>query len=146
MLLRWAVRVVASQKQSTQQSFHTNPHLYEQSPSTHTHTVHTWSRRENEQPVMLSSDIYLSNPISLLPRPPIHTSPPCLTQSCRSGLFLYICQSETCRGGRQERGKEMDGWRGAADVCWTTQLCLTKTWQSRNHPVKTQINHCSAVT
>lgn len=93
--------------------------------------------KEKEWAVMLSSDIYLSNPISpdpYLPSPPLH-----LPQSCRSCLFLYICQSETCRGGRKrrEREREMDGWRGVADVCWTTR----SAWQEPDKAVVSQSEH-----
>lgn len=100
--------------------------------------------KEKEWAVMLSSDIYLSNPISpdpYLPSPPLR-----LPQSCRSCLFLYICQSETCRGGRERRERERDGWLERCRWCVLDHsLCLTETWQSCCQPVRAQINLYSAV-
>lgn len=85
--------------------------------------------KEKEWAVMLSSDIYLSNPIS--PNPYLPSPPLRLPQSCRSCLFLYICQSETCRGGRERRERERDGWLERCRWCVLDHsLCLTETWQS----------------
>ena len=50
--------------------------------------------------------------------PPIHTSPPRLPRSCRSGLFLYICQSEICRGGRDREERERGRGRERGRKRW----------------------------
>lgn len=44
--------------------------------------------------------------------PPIHTSSPHPSLVClpHTVLMLYICQSERCRGGREQRNRERDGW------------------------------------
>lgn len=44
--------------------------------------------------------------------PPIHTSSPHPSLVCLPHivLMLYICQSERCRGGREQRNRERDGW------------------------------------
>lgn len=92
--------------------------------------------KEKEWAVMLSSDIYLSNPIS-----PIHTSPPRLSAShspagaACSCTFVKVKHAEA--GERGEREKEMDGWRGVADVCWTTR----SAWQKPDKAVVSQSEH-----
>lgn len=94
-------------------------HTYILMCSLHTH-IHTHTTRKSERAVMPSSDIYLSNPIShnpYLPSPPsAHAG---ATHACTS---VKVKCTET--GGGRER--EIDGWRGVADVCWTTH-CLTET-------------------
>lgn len=100
---------------------HKNPNI-KQSTQQSLALTHGLGERENERAVMLSTDIYLSNPIS----PTIHTSPPASHGPAGAALLLYICQSETCRGGRGRREKEMDSWGGVTDVLWTSRSDLSK--------------------
>lgn len=79
----------------------------------YTHESRKRKRRKKKKDSCNAILRHLSIKSNSLPLPPpIHTSSPHPSLVClpHTVLMLYICQSERCRGGREQRNRERDGW------------------------------------
>lgn len=114
------VEIAASRKLLNSLSTQTQSHRCVCSLHAHTHAARERTSRN-------AMDIYLSNPIS--PPPPVVQKQPVL-------VHLSKCNVQRREGGGG-REKEMDGWRGVADVCWTAH----SPWQKPDKAVVSQSEH-----